>query len=100
MIYLDYHATSPCDPNVIDAMMPYFGQMIANPSSIMHQAGRDAANDIERSRELIGKLIGANSREIIFTSGATESNNLALQGISRGNISQKNKFVTCSIEKD
>ena len=82
MIYLDYHATTPCDPEVISSMLPYFGANFANPSSTTHPPGREAANAVEKARKQIAQIIGAEPREIIITSGATESNNIAIQGLA------------------
>lgn len=100
MIYLDYHATTPTDPKVISAMLPYYRDKFANPSSSMHQAGKEAAKAVEGARSNISKLLGAEQSEIIFTSGATESNNLAIRGVSRANvdIGSRNQIVTTPIE--
>lgn len=96
-IYLDYHATTPCDPRVVEAMLPYFGTKFANPSSAMHASGRTAAEAVERGREQVANLIGAQPNEIVFTSGATESNNLALLGCAKTN-SGRRQIVTTPIE--
>ncbi|MEO1367533.1 MAG: cysteine desulfurase family protein, partial [Acidobacteriota bacterium] len=79
-IYLDHHATTPCDPRVLDAMLPCFAEDFGNPSSRQHAWGRRAAERVERARAQVADLLGAESSEIVFTSGATESNNLALFG--------------------
>src|ERR1700682_594553 len=82
-IYLDNQATTPTDPRVRDALLPFFETgAVANPHS-EHFAGRRAARAVEDAREKIATLIGACPREIVFTSGATEANNLALQGVAR-----------------
>jgi len=79
-VYLDYQATTPCDPRVVAAMLPWFTEKFGNPGSITHAYGREAAAAVERARAQLASLIGAEPREIVFTSGATESNNLALKG--------------------
>ena len=83
MIYLDHHASTPCDPAVLDAMMPWFIHDHANPHSTEHAPGRRAAAAVERARADIATLIGAQPAEIVFTSGATEANNLAIKGAAR-----------------
>lgn len=82
MIYLDHHATTPCDPRVLEAMLPYFSELHANPSS-SHPSSQRVREAVERAREQVASLIGAYPAEIIFTSGATESNNLAILGATR-----------------
>lgn len=82
-VYLDYHATTPCDPRVVDAMLPFFRDIFGNPSSRGHAFGRAAEEAVETARERVAGFIGAQPREIVFTSGATESNNLALDGAAR-----------------
>ena len=79
-VYLDYHATTPCDPRVLDEMIPWFTQKFGNPGSATHAYGREAEAAVEAARTQLARLIGADPREIVFTSGATESNNLALKG--------------------
>lgn len=79
-IYLDHHATTPADPRVVEAMMPYFTQHFGNPASLAHRYGWIAKEAVESARRKVAALIGARPAEIVFTSGATESNNLALQG--------------------
>ena len=79
-IYLDYQSTTPTDENVLKKMIPYFSEVYGNPHSANHQYGIDAYEATENSRKKIAKAIGAQSEEIIFTSGATESNNLAIKG--------------------
>ncbi len=83
-IYLDYQATTPVDPRVLEAMLPYFSERFGNPASVQHDVGRDAGIAIDRAREQVAALIGADRREIVFCSGATEANNLALKGIAAG----------------
>lgn len=96
-IYLDYHATTPCDPRVVEAMMPYFTHEFGNPSSGLHRQGRRAAQAVEAAREEVAALIGAAPDEIVFTSGATESNNLVISGVARG-PSRRRRIVTTAIE--
>jgi cysteine desulfurase len=98
MIYLDYHATTPCDPRVVEAMLPYFTEQFANPSSATHRAGKTAAKAVEQARRQVAEMIGAEPKEIIFTSGATESNNLAILGLARHPNNKRRKIVTTAIE--
>jgi len=82
-IYLDHQATTPVDPRVLDAMLPWFSETFGNAHSEQHVWGRQAADAVDMAREQVARLIGAESREIVFTSGATESNNLAIKGATR-----------------
>jgi cysteine desulfurase len=82
-IYLDHQATTPVDPRVLDAMLPFFSTRFGNPASTQHEWGRDAGDAVETARGQVAALIGAEPREIVFTSGATESNNLAIKGAGR-----------------
>lgn len=97
-IYLDYQATTPTDPRVVDAMMPYLVQRFGNPHSGSHPFGQEASDAVERAREQVAALIGAEAREIVFTSGATESNNLAIKGAARFLKPRRRKLVTVATE--
>ncbi|MCH7990675.1 MAG: aminotransferase class V-fold PLP-dependent enzyme, partial [Planctomycetes bacterium] len=85
-IYMDNHSTTRVDPRVLDAMLPYFTEKFGNAASINHSYGEEAAQATEQARQQIATLLNAPARDIIFTSGATESNNIALKGVlySRG----------------
>ncbi len=98
LIYLDYHATTPCDPKVVQAMLPYFNKSYGNPSSSVHSAGREAAEAVDQARKEVASLIGARTGEIIFTSGATESNNLAIAGVAKAANGRRRRIVITSIE--
>jgi cysteine desulfurase len=82
-VYLDYQATTPCDPRVVQAMLPWFTEKFGNPSSVTHAYGREAETAVERARAQLAALIHAEPREIVFTSGATEANNIAVKGALR-----------------
>ncbi|MFC2007652.1 cysteine desulfurase family protein, partial [Chloroflexota bacterium] len=96
-IYLDYAATTPTHPDVLQAMLPYFTDTFGNPSSI-HSYGQEAKGAIEESRDRVAALIGARSEEVFFTSGGTEADNLAIKGIAEANESQGNHIITTVIE--
>src|SRR5438105_4812707 len=97
-IYMDYHATTPVDADVLDAMMPYFSEKFGNAASKQHQFGWEADGAVETARSLIGKLLGAEPAEIVFTAGATESNNLAIKGVAESCRQKGNHIVTVQTE--
>lgn len=97
-IYLDNQATTPVDPRVLETMLPYFTQQFGNPHSDGHAFGWEAGDALERSRALVASLIGADAREIVFTSGATESCNIALRGLARDELGSRKKIVTVATE--
>ena len=97
-IYMDYSAGKPVDPRVTDAMLPFFNSSFGNPSSV-HTLGQEAKQALQNSREVVAKLINSETPEaIVFTSGATESNNLAIRGTAGRNKSRGNKILTSSVE--
>ena len=97
-IYLDHHATTPLDPRVLDAMMPYFTEKFGNASSMDHPFGYEASVAVEEARERIADAIGARHDEIVFTSGATESDNIALIGTMSKYADRGNHLITCVTE--
>jgi cysteine desulfurase len=97
-IFLDHHATTPCDPQVINTMMPFITDNFVNPSNHLHYLGRMAHSAVENAREKVATLINARPSQVIFTSGATESNNLAILGAVRAYAGNRRKIVTLPIE--
>jgi cysteine desulfurase len=97
-VYLDYQATTPMDPRVLEAMMPYFLEKFGNPHSRNHTHGWEAEEGVEKARQQIANVIGADEREIVFTSGATESNNLAIAGVARFYKDRRNHIITLVTE--
>ena len=100
-VYLDYQATTPVDPRVLETMLPYFTEQFANPHSAEHAAGRAVEQAVEEARAAIGKVINAEAREIVFTSGATEANNMAILGAGRFRRSAprpRNRIVALATE--
>jgi cysteine desulfurase len=96
--YLDYHATTPVDPRAVAAMMPYFSERFGNAASRTHGAGRDAQAAVQKARDQIARLIGASREQVVFTSGATESNNLAIQGTAFARRRRGTHIVTLATE--
>ena len=97
-IYLDHHSTTPCDTRVVDAMAPYWTREFGNAASRTHAFGWRAEEAVEAAREDVARLIGADPREIVFTSGATEANNLALLGVARANRERGDHIISCQTE--
>ncbi len=97
-VYLDNHATTRTDPRVVEAMLPYFTSTYGNAASVSHRFGWDAGAAVDRAREQVAALIGAEAKEVIFTSGATEANNLAIKGALPALKRRGNHLVTSAIE--
>ena len=100
-VYLDNQATTPCDPRVVSVMLPWFTERFGNPHSAEHSMGREAADAVEAARAEVAALIGAEPREIVLTSGATEANNIAIKGAARFAASQddpRRRVVTVTTE--
>lgn len=97
-VYLDCHATTPVDRRVLEAMLPYFCETFGNPASSTHQWGWQAQTAVEQARKQVAETIGATAREIVFTSGATESNNLALRGVADRTPDDRRHLAVSAIE--
>ena len=97
-IYLDYHATTPVDPRVLEAMLPFFTEHFGNPASRQHAYGWDAQKAVDAARAQVADLVGASAGEIVFTSGATESNNLALKGVAHALRDRGDHIITAATE--
>jgi cysteine desulfurase len=97
-VYLDYHATTPCDPAVVEAMLPYLSENFGNAASKQHAFGWRAEEAVKQAREQVAKLIGSEPEEIVFTSGSTEGDNLALKGVYELFSAKGNHIITCVTE--
>jgi cysteine desulfurase len=97
-VYLDHNATTPCDPRVVEAMLPYFTERFGNAASRTHAYGWQAEEAVENAREQVAALIGAGPKEIVFTSGATEAVNLAIKGVFDRYASRGNHIITVATE--
>ena len=98
LVYMDNHATTRVDPRVVEAMLPYFTEQYGNAGSVSHEFGAQAREAVDASRETIGEAIGATTREIVFTSGATESNNLAIRGLAERGRRRGKHIVSVATE--
>ncbi|MDP2390527.1 MAG: cysteine desulfurase family protein, partial [Acidobacteriota bacterium] len=98
MIYLDHHATTPVDARVLEAMLPFFSEKFGNAASKQHAFGWAASDAVERARKQVAALIGAGGKDVIFTSGATEANNLAIKGAAKARQADRDHLVTVATE--
>ncbi|MBL8006276.1 MAG: IscS subfamily cysteine desulfurase [Ignavibacteria bacterium] len=97
-VYMDYNATTPVDPRVLEAMLPYFCEVFGNASSSNHKYGWEAEEAVSKARRQVADLIGARSSEIIFTAGSTESNNISIKGVAEMYSEKGNHIITCKTE--
>jgi cysteine desulfurase len=97
MIYLDHAATTPLDPEILETMLPYLGEVYGNPSSI-YSLGRKARAALDDARDTVARVLGCEPRELIFTSGGSESDNLAIRGVAARNRERGNHIICSQVE--